>query len=183
MLPPPTTAAASNPHTNSSTDCRQRARMGKKWVPLESNPEVMTEYISKIGCDTSDYVFHDVFGLEEVSTGLEWELDSCGMRSPQQAKHSARADVPPRENPPVSYKSPSAPARTPLAQPLLKQPRHRVKSGATGKQGLASLSRHRARVRPFLATTGSSSHGPAASKGADHVLPHHRRHRSSGEER
>lgn len=38
----------------------------KKWLPLESNPEVMTEFASRIGIDSSQYAFHDVFGLDEV---------------------------------------------------------------------------------------------------------------------
>lgn len=41
--------------------------MVKKWLPLESNPEVMTEFASRIGLDTSKYAFHDVFGLDEVA--------------------------------------------------------------------------------------------------------------------
>jgi ubiquitin carboxyl-terminal hydrolase L3 len=40
--------------------------MGKAWVPLESNPEVLTDYITKIGLPNPSYIFHDVFGLDEV---------------------------------------------------------------------------------------------------------------------
>jgi len=36
--------------------------MVKKWVPLESNPEVMSEYCSKLGLDAAQHTFHDVFG-------------------------------------------------------------------------------------------------------------------------
>lgn len=39
--------------------------MPKKWLPLESNPEVITEFASRIGLDTTKYAFHDVFGLDE----------------------------------------------------------------------------------------------------------------------
>ncbi|KAF5837710.1 peptidase C12, ubiquitin carboxyl-terminal hydrolase [Dunaliella salina] len=39
--------------------------MGKKWVPLESNPEVMNEYCAKLGLNPSKHAFHDVFGLDE----------------------------------------------------------------------------------------------------------------------
>ncbi|GBF91570.1 ubiquitin carboxyl-terminal hydrolase-like [Raphidocelis subcapitata] len=39
--------------------------MTKKWLPLESNPEVMTEFAARIGLDTSKHAFYDVFGLDE----------------------------------------------------------------------------------------------------------------------
>jgi ubiquitin carboxyl-terminal hydrolase L3 len=38
---------------------------GRSWLPLESNPEVLTEFAHKIGLDTTKHVFHDVFGLDE----------------------------------------------------------------------------------------------------------------------
>ena len=41
--------------------------MGKKWLPLESNPEVLNDFVSKLGYDTTKYSFCDVFGLDEVS--------------------------------------------------------------------------------------------------------------------
>jgi ubiquitin carboxyl-terminal hydrolase L3 len=40
--------------------------MGKKWLPLESNPEVISEFASRIGLDTSECGFYDVYGLDEV---------------------------------------------------------------------------------------------------------------------
>ncbi len=40
--------------------------MRKKWLPLESNPEVLNDFVSKLGYDTSKYCFCDVFGLDEV---------------------------------------------------------------------------------------------------------------------
>lgn len=39
--------------------------MGKKWLPLESNPEVLNDFVNKLGYDTSKYAFCDVFGLDE----------------------------------------------------------------------------------------------------------------------
>lgn len=32
---------------------------------MESNPEVMTEFASRIGLDTQQFSFHDIFGLDE----------------------------------------------------------------------------------------------------------------------
>lgn len=39
--------------------------MGKKWLPLESNPEVLNDFVTKLGYDTTKYSFCDVFGLDE----------------------------------------------------------------------------------------------------------------------
>lgn len=39
-------------------------RSSLKWVPLESNPELFTEWSSIMGLDTSQYAFHDIFGLD-----------------------------------------------------------------------------------------------------------------------
>ena len=41
--------------------------MGKKWLPLESNPDVLTDFTAALGLDVSKHAFHDVFGLDEVS--------------------------------------------------------------------------------------------------------------------
>lgn len=41
--------------------------MGKRWVPLESNPEVINDFTQKLGLDTSKHSFCDVFGLDPVS--------------------------------------------------------------------------------------------------------------------
>ncbi|CAG9463885.1 unnamed protein product [Pedinophyceae sp. YPF-701] len=38
--------------------------MTKKWLPLESNPEVMSEFAQQLGLDTSQWRFHDVYGLD-----------------------------------------------------------------------------------------------------------------------
>ena len=35
------------------------------WLALESNPEIINNYISEIGFDTSKYVFYDILGTEE----------------------------------------------------------------------------------------------------------------------
>ena len=40
--------------------------MGKKWLPLESNPDVLNDFSKKLGLDTSQYSFHDVYGLDPV---------------------------------------------------------------------------------------------------------------------
>eukprot|EP00955_Chlamydomonas_euryale_P025692 271559-Chlamydomonas_euryale.AAC.1 len=40
--------------------------MPKKWIPLESNPEVLNEYAAGLGMELSAHEFTDVFGLDEV---------------------------------------------------------------------------------------------------------------------
>ena len=42
--------------------------MGKRWLPLESNPDVLNDFVQKIGYSTKSYAFCDVFGLDEVRT-------------------------------------------------------------------------------------------------------------------
>ncbi|GMH32554.1 hypothetical protein BSKO_00388 [Bryopsis sp. KO-2023] len=37
----------------------------KRWLPLESNPEVMNDFAAKLGLNTSAVAFCDVFGLDE----------------------------------------------------------------------------------------------------------------------
>lgn len=37
----------------------------KTWFPLESNPEVMTQYCERMGLDVSEYVFQDVLSTDE----------------------------------------------------------------------------------------------------------------------
>lgn len=41
--------------------------MGKRWVPLEANPEVLTNYAKQLGLDTSKMTFCDVYSLDDVS--------------------------------------------------------------------------------------------------------------------
>ena len=39
--------------------------MTKSWLPLESNPDVMNDYVSKMGLDVSKIQFHDVMSTED----------------------------------------------------------------------------------------------------------------------
>ena len=39
--------------------------MPKTWFPLESNPAVMTSYITNLGVDTSSFEFHDVLSVDD----------------------------------------------------------------------------------------------------------------------
>lgn len=58
--------------------CRQAGRMGKNWIPLEANPEVLNEYAQKIGVAGTSYAFTDVYGLDEVRTGRGARLNCIG---------------------------------------------------------------------------------------------------------
>lgn len=40
--------------------------MGKRWVPLESNPEVLNSYVTGLGAETDQYSFCDVYGVDQV---------------------------------------------------------------------------------------------------------------------
>ena len=40
--------------------------MPKKWLPLESNPEVLNDFAASLGLDVAQFAFHDVFGLDPV---------------------------------------------------------------------------------------------------------------------
>lgn len=51
--------------------------MTKKWIPLESNPEVLNEFVAALGIDVSRYSFSDVFGLDEVSYLHQLYLTRC----------------------------------------------------------------------------------------------------------
>jgi len=44
-------------------------RKEKRWFPLESNPDLLNKYVSKLGFDTSKYSFVDVFSTED------WAID------------------------------------------------------------------------------------------------------------
>jgi len=37
---------------------------GTRWLPLESNPEVINKYVNKIGINTDKYEFIDIYGLD-----------------------------------------------------------------------------------------------------------------------
>jgi ubiquitin carboxyl-terminal hydrolase L3 len=39
-------------------------RRQKIWIPLESSPKLYTEYAEKLGFDTEQYRFYDVFSME-----------------------------------------------------------------------------------------------------------------------
>ena len=38
---------------------------GSNWLALESNPEIINNYINEIGFDTSKFLFYDILGTEE----------------------------------------------------------------------------------------------------------------------
>lgn len=50
----------------------------KKWIPLESNPDVLNEYAGKLGVDldASGLRFCDVWSLDEVGSPLAAEASS-----------------------------------------------------------------------------------------------------------
>jgi hypothetical protein len=50
--------------------CKVIIMTTKHWVPLESNPDILSEYASKLGAENidSEYAFCDVYGLDEVGT-------------------------------------------------------------------------------------------------------------------
>eukprot|EP01060_Flectonema_neradi_P032772 TRINITY_DN5298_c0_g1_i2.p1 TRINITY_DN5298_c0_g1~~TRINITY_DN5298_c0_g1_i2.p1 ORF type:complete len:248 (+),score=61.50 TRINITY_DN5298_c0_g1_i2:49-744(+) len=43
---------------------------GKKWFPLESNPEVMNKYIQALGVESTQLQFCDVFGVDPDLLGM-----------------------------------------------------------------------------------------------------------------
>ena len=55
--------------TSSNTNHNTKNDNKKRWFPLESNPTLMNNYISKLGFDTSFYQFVDVFSTDD------WALD------------------------------------------------------------------------------------------------------------
>ena len=46
--------------------------MGKRWLPLESNPEVLNEFAAKVGMKSEEYRFCDVYGLDPVRLNCRW---------------------------------------------------------------------------------------------------------------
>lgn len=40
----------------------------ERWIPLEANPDVLNKYAEKLGLDTSNLAFCDVFSLDEVKS-------------------------------------------------------------------------------------------------------------------
>jgi hypothetical protein len=57
------------------------ANMGKKWIPLEANPEVLNEFAKKLGVTSQSFEFTDVYGLDPVSLPSCCLLAECGQRS------------------------------------------------------------------------------------------------------
>ena len=45
---------------------REEEGRRKKFVPLEANPDVLTRFAGKLGLNTKNLRFCDVFGLDEV---------------------------------------------------------------------------------------------------------------------
>lgn len=43
--------------------------MPKNWLPLESNPDVMNDYVGRLGLDLTKIAFHDVLSIDD------WALD------------------------------------------------------------------------------------------------------------
>ena len=50
--------------SSSSSKSKQR------WFPLESNPQLMNDYVAKLGLDTSQYQFCDVYSTEEWALAM-----------------------------------------------------------------------------------------------------------------
>lgn len=66
------------------------ATMPKKWLPLESNPEVMTEFAGKIGLDVSRHAFHDVLGLDPEVGRCSGDEQQQQQRVRRRACHASR---------------------------------------------------------------------------------------------
>jgi len=44
--------------------------MAPRWLPLESNPDVMNKYIGNLGVDNKTWKYYDVYGLEPELLGM-----------------------------------------------------------------------------------------------------------------
>lgn len=53
--------------------------MAPKWIPLESNPDVLNAYATKLGADLSEHSFSDVYGLDEVHSHFRPGLACCTL--------------------------------------------------------------------------------------------------------
>jgi Ubiquitin carboxyl-terminal hydrolase, family 1 len=57
----------------------------KRWIPLESNPEVLNAYVEKLGLNTSEYAFCDIYGLDKVMLRsvrcMQLENNTCTCKS------------------------------------------------------------------------------------------------------
>ena len=51
--------------------------MGKRWLPLESNPDVLNSFAKGLGFDTTTYAFCDIFGLDEVQLSSGVLTNAC----------------------------------------------------------------------------------------------------------
>lgn len=40
-------------------------KLSNRWLPLESNPEIMNRYIENLGINTDKFEFNDIYGLDE----------------------------------------------------------------------------------------------------------------------
>ena len=54
--------------------------MGKRWIPLESNPVVLNKYAKELGFDTSKYAFCDILGLDEVRKTCKVQRDCSPLQ-------------------------------------------------------------------------------------------------------
>jgi hypothetical protein len=56
------------------------------WIPLESNPDVLNEYLHKLGINAHHLCFQDVYGLDEEllvrDVVTSPDLTSSFMKSP-----------------------------------------------------------------------------------------------------
>lgn len=68
--------------------------MGKRWVPLESNPDVLNTFAKAIGAPCSLWSFCDVYGMDEVTTYhllLTLRETGCGQAWDEVSTHALRS--------------------------------------------------------------------------------------------
>jgi Ubiquitin carboxyl-terminal hydrolase, family 1 len=58
--------------------------MGKRWVPLESNPDVLNVFAKGIGAPGSLWSFWDIYGMDPVRTTLLAPFNLPGSRTQAQ---------------------------------------------------------------------------------------------------
>ena len=61
-----TDAAAPSPSTPAASTKKKQQR----WFPLESNPQLMNDYVNKLGFDTNLYEFCDVYSTEDWALAM-----------------------------------------------------------------------------------------------------------------
>lgn len=64
-----------NTNTATATAASAAAAAGggkkrKKWFPLESNPDVINQYMRKLGCDTTTFCYQDVLATEDWALAM-----------------------------------------------------------------------------------------------------------------